>query len=813
MLGSRLKEGPRLTAGSHVVQMYAFPGGEFEGNVTRFNLPVNAIEFSSDGQLLAAAGEDDHIRIVSLSDNSIFRQIRTTFGPVKSLAYDPEGIYMACVSYDGTLEVWDIEENASVFRKKKSVDPSTGPTPSCAISWAKDGSCIYLPGSNGCVWKFMRRTWLESRLCEGKHLKALACVAVSTCGRFLASADVGGKLVVWSLSKERALSETDIGSSVSSIAWSSDNDVLAALDVDGQYFLWKDMTLRKHGDKSKDREIVTAEKEDPKDFLSDEAVDDDEKDVDDPHDFEDDSRGSLDDFIDDGDNDQEGTAPQSERRRRRAADRPYDPLNTYRSASLQAPQRQDAFQPSVTPVESGRRFLAYTMDGCITSRFVPESGHYSIDISFHDTAKHPARIPMMTDYYGYTVAAFGENGAVFAAPQRSEKSNSVVMFRPFDGWSSNDEWIFHLPIGEEVVCTALGDSWVACGTSKQLLRIFSSGGIQSSILALPGPIVSMAGHGERLMVVWHCGCPISGPSGVEQQLEFAVYTLSDSRKLFGGRVAMSPGSELTWVGWTEAGVPATFDSEGELLLFNSSFGGTWTPVFSAKRERKSTSERYWIVGITSTQLHCVVCKAPATTPQVMPRPVLSRVDLSAPTLASDPATVDLEKQNLLHNVNLENARGVLGVRTGNSGQEDALRVLQASADKCKLRLFASACSADRLPRAYSLAESLNLQKALQGALEIANRSKLYSLSSKLQVLLENRMHLDTLRQAHLRTPAATGKTMPSESPVMETPDEIRTPGLRSDTQDSLPSNLNARNWDSLDRPTNPFLRPKKVQRQ
>lgn len=775
---------------------------------------MNAIEFSSDGELLAAAGEDDHVRLVALSDNSIFRQIRTTFGPVRSLAYDPEGIYMACLSYDGTLEIWDIEENTSVFRKKKSVDPSSGPTPSCAMSWAKDGSCIYLPGSNGCVWKFGRRSWQESRLCEGKHLKALACAAVSNCGRFLATADVGGRLVVWNLARERAMAETDIGSSVASIAWSSEDDVLAVLDVDGQYFLWKDMMAKKQDARDKHGGKNSAENEDPADFLSDEAIDadDDGDEMDDPHDFEDDSRGSLDDFIDDGTKERGGAEPQSERRGRRGASRPFDVLNTYGSASVPAPQRQAAFQPGVTPVESGRRFLAYNTDGCITSRFVPESGHYSIDISFHDTAKHPARIPMITDYYGYTVAALGSSGAVFAAPQRSEKSNSVVLFRPFSGWSSNDEWMFHLPVGEEVVCTGLGDSWVACGTSKHLLRIFSVGGIQSSILALPGPIVSMAGHGDRLLVVWHCGCPVSGPSGVEQQLEFAVYTLSGNDKLFGGRVPLSPGSELTWVGWTEAGVPATFDSEGELVLFNSSFGGSWTPVFSAKSERKSTSERYWIVGITSTQLQCVICKAPATSPQVMPRPVLSRVNLAVPALTSDAATADLEKENLLHNVNLDNARGMLADSIRNPGHEEAMRVLQASADKCKLRLFASACSADRLPRAYSLAESLNLQKALQGALELANRSRLYSLSSKLQVLLENRLHLDTLRQANPTTPSVQVKRVPTDSPAMDTLDEIHTPGLRADSQDPPNRNPYARDWDSLDKPTNPFLRPKKAQR-
>jgi len=74
------------------------------------------------------------------------------------------------------------------------------------------------------------------------------------------------------------------------------------------------------------------------------------------------------------------------------------------------------------------------------------------------------------------------------------------------GWGSgNKEWSLDLPEGEESECLAAGDNFVAVATSRRNLRIFMIGGTQREILALPGPVVTMNGLGNRLLVAYHAG--------------------------------------------------------------------------------------------------------------------------------------------------------------------------------------------------------------------------------------------------------------------------------------------------------------------
>lgn len=62
-----------------------------------------------------------------------------------------------------------------------------------------------------------------------------------------------------------------------------------------------------------------------------------------------------------------------------------------------------------------------------------------------------------------------------------------------------------MPKDEDIEAICLGQGWVACATSALLVRVFTVGGVQKEIFSLPGPVVSMAGHGEQLMVIYHRG--------------------------------------------------------------------------------------------------------------------------------------------------------------------------------------------------------------------------------------------------------------------------------------------------------------------
>eukprot|EP01018_Ginkgo_biloba_P014897 Gb_40172 [translate_table: standard] len=425
-----------------------------------------------------------------------------------------------------------------------------------------------------------------------------------------------------------------------------------------------------------------------------------------------------------------------------------------------------------------------------SDRSIHSSNNCSMQVDFHDTGKG-FRVPSMTDYFGFTMASLSENGSVFASPQKDEKNPSTLMYRPFSSWANNSEWSMRFPIEEEVKAIALGSGWVAAVTNLNYLRIFSEGGLQEQgflpflvcnnvslpisgqvgwlceieipdlfatnasydklvarvcilsqkfVLCLDGPVVTAAGHENFLAVATHASNPfLSG----EQVLDFALFNVSDKTRNLTGRLPLSPGSHLTWLGFSEEGLLSSYDSKGILRVFTKDYNGCWVPLFSAERERKLESESFWMVGLNSTQFFCVVCKSPDTHPQVNPKPVLSVLNLSLPLACSDLGADDLENEYLRGSLLLsETLRKVEETATcGSEAQieEDNIFKMEAALDRCLLRLIANCCKGDKLVRATELATLLSLDKSLNGAIKLVTAMKLPILAERLNAMLEEKM--------------------------------------------------------------------------
>ncbi len=80
---------------------------------------TNALRFSPDGQSLALAGRDDHIRVLDLDLETVLdldasgeqlarERFRRTTG-VRALDYSPDGRYLVTGSTDGFVRTWDLE--------------------------------------------------------------------------------------------------------------------------------------------------------------------------------------------------------------------------------------------------------------------------------------------------------------------------------------------------------------------------------------------------------------------------------------------------------------------------------------------------------------------------------------------------------------------------------------------------------------------------------------------------------------------------------------------------------------------------------
>ena len=75
----------------------------------------------------------------------------------------------------------------------------------------------------------------------------------------------------------------------------------------------------------------------------------------------------------------------------------------------------------------------------------------------------------------------------------------------FGSWDSNRDWSVSLAAKESICSVAVGDGWIAIATNKQMLRLFSVGGVQREVISVPGRPVTLSGWGGRLAIVYQAG--------------------------------------------------------------------------------------------------------------------------------------------------------------------------------------------------------------------------------------------------------------------------------------------------------------------
>ncbi|CAM9947064.1 unnamed protein product, partial [Choristocarpus tenellus] len=175
-----------------------------------------------------------------------------------------------------------------------------------------------------------------------------------------------------------------------------------------------------------------------------------------------------------------------------------------------------------------------------------------------------------------------------------------------------------MPKGESALGVAAGGGWVAVATNK-FLRVFTASGLQVETSMLPGPVVTMAGSGALLVVIYHKGLPL----GESQSLAYLLLDVGGGRELSCGDVCLSSGAELTWLGLSDDLMVVAMDSTGLLMGLTQSLGWRWMPLLDTLSVSKNKQDRFWPVGVVTGKLLAANLKGVEEYPTTYPRPVLT----------------------------------------------------------------------------------------------------------------------------------------------------------------------------------------------
>ncbi|KAM9766045.1 WD repeat and HMG-box DNA-binding protein 1 isoform 2-T2 [Menidia menidia] len=752
-----LKNGKLVTASSNnTVQIHTFPEGEPDGILTRFTTNATHVAFNRSGSRVAAGSSDFLVKVVEVADSSRQKTLRGHEAPVLSVAFDPRDDFLASASCDGSVVLWNIEEQTQAFSwplLQKTSDVG-GARSLCRLSFQPAAAQFLAVPVETKVHLYQRGSWDHvGTLSEDLLTQPINVVAWSPCGRLLAAGGVGGSLTVWDVDSKLCVERQkhEKGFTVCSLAWHPSGGQIAYTDTEGCLGLLDGLSSATCSSKEPPKK-VTKDYDDLFDDDDDEGKMDEglsspvrkpvareEEEEEEEEDFPMPSTGRvrnrgaiLDDensmdtvslhlgrggLEDDGDADIAVAT----------AAAPLAPLRPVYEGPMPTPP-QKAFQPGSTPAHLTHRFLAWNSVGIV--RGYNDEQDNAIDVEFHNTAVHHAM--HLTNSLGHSMAALSQQAVLLGCPG-SHGLASKLQCLHFSSWDTNKEWMVDLPEGEDAVALCLGQGWAAAATSALVLRLFSIGGVQRELFSLPGPVVCMAGHGEQLLIAYHRATGFGGDQALGVQLlQFGRRT---KQLVAGEPLPLSPRAHLCWLGFSAEGTPSYVDSDGVVRMLNRSLGNTWTPVCNTRETCKSKSDHYWVVGVHENpqQLRCIPCKG-SRYPPTLPRPAVAILPFKLPLCQTTTEKGQMEEQ-FWRSVLFTDHYSFLS-SSGYEVDDDAQSRSQKEQQELLMKMFALSCKLDREFRCVELAE-LMTQNVVTLAIRYASRSRRLALAQRLsEIALE-----------------------------------------------------------------------------
>lgn len=204
--------------------------------------PVNAVAFSADGALLAAAGGEPgvagEVRLWSVADGKLVKTFRGHEDAIYSLALAPDGRRFATGSYAHQILLWDMDQEKPIREFHGHNEAVMG------LAFRPDGRILASASADRTV-KLWDVATGERRDTLGESTKALNAVAFSPDGKLVAGAGVDNRIRLWNVGADAKEGTNPIHSSsfahegaILRIAWSADGKSIVSSADDRTVKLW-----------------------------------------------------------------------------------------------------------------------------------------------------------------------------------------------------------------------------------------------------------------------------------------------------------------------------------------------------------------------------------------------------------------------------------------------------------------------------------------------------------------------------------------------------------------------------------------------
>ncbi|KAF8902638.1 hypothetical protein CPB85DRAFT_1564580 [Mucidula mucida] len=626
---------------------------------------------------------------------------------VRKVSWHPTLPLLVACGCNGVITVWDLTDNTPhIVKKMDGIIPAVKDSQSpqfmqdCSVVWHPSGEHFFVITKSHEVITVSRSSWSKtSTFSDTQAVGTPTALAMSVNGVYLATV-IASTVYVWSTETRRIISTRIIGVNkdkfVTQLAFSPTENLLSYADSEGWYGTLKSIIpasmpspinsapSTKHPRRCRRTEI-------PRSSDFDQADDTEMEEM---------------------WRDTENNRPQT----------PDHDIPQY-SEPVSVTEPQPPFQPASTPMHLKKRYLAYNTLGVI--EVSDQDTHHVVNIEMFD--KSTRRGMHFNDPFKFDMGYLGERGALFACQPEGEHSAKVA-YKPYGGWSAQSNWTYDLKRNDVRV---LGFGNVVIATDEGDLTFLSGTGRERRIMGLGADFISMVASAEWVFVVYRAGPTTSDGS---QNLSYSMINFDDFTVRQRDFLPVAKGHVLKWIGITEEGAPAMYDSSGRVHILTNHripHHATWARVMDTTllERRQGKDESYWPVGITGGNFMCLILKGRQEYPE-FPRPLIQELPITMPFRGEDPKEEELERGMLLRDLSLD----ALDEELTNDDIIDREKAM----DKEFIKLIQNACKDDNVPRAIELTKLLHNTHALTAVIKIADFYSLVGFREKVERLSEIR---------------------------------------------------------------------------